>query len=547
MHRIRRRAHIAAIAVLLTVLAASGASAPADKPASRPVTRPAGGDEAAEPATKPVKTKAGITLSRETTYITGPLNDDGTVNYVEYLNNKYSKGVTPENNAAVLMLEAIGTEGALATKIRDEALRRIGAATAPARGLYVSQKNYLSSRSELGEVTFWAFTAQCDQTMDGPWSAEDYPLVADWLEVNKTALKRVISASRRAHFYVPHLCQEEPPAVVHMLMPAFGRCRSCAKALVARAMLKWDSHDYRGAWADLMAVRRLARLMGQARNCTTHENGLLIEGIGTEAMLRLVTADAIPAGDAKHLLADLTELGAFADINDSIANLRFRLLDTVMLLSRGESLDGLAEKPKQRWATEASVFDWNQMLRRCNQYWDQYAACADKETYEKRRDAFRAFERRWDEYMDELYELGDSRRARQQAVANFAGSLERRTELFTKLLFSALLPTFRAHRSWHARQTACGEMTLTATALAVHRAETGKFPEKLAELTPKLLEEVPTDPFTGKPLIYRRTAEGYVLYSVGPDLEDDDGTEGEHPDEGDLVVRVPAAVEEKDE
>lgn len=54
--------------------------------------------------------KTQLEIGRETTYITGPLNDDGTVNYVAYLNARYGKGVTPENNAAVILARAIGPD-----------------------------------------------------------------------------------------------------------------------------------------------------------------------------------------------------------------------------------------------------------------------------------------------------------------------------------------------------------------------------------------------------------------------------------------------------
>ena len=37
------------------------------------------------------------------------------------------------------------------------------------------------------------------------------------------------------------------------------------------------------------------------------------------------------------------------------------------------------------------------------------------------------------------------------------------------------------------------------------------------------LTTLPTDPFTGKPFVYRRSGAGFRLYSLGPDQQDDDG------------------------
>ena len=47
-------------------------------------------------------------ISKETTYITEPLKADGYPNYVAVLNRQYSEGVSPDNNAAVLLWQAIG-------------------------------------------------------------------------------------------------------------------------------------------------------------------------------------------------------------------------------------------------------------------------------------------------------------------------------------------------------------------------------------------------------------------------------------------------------
>jgi hypothetical protein len=56
-----------------------------------------------------------------------------------------------------------------------------------------------------------------------------------------------------------------------------------------------------------------------------------------------------------------------------------------------------------------------------------------------------------------------------------------------------------------------------------YRRAQGRWPARLAELTPKYLAAVPLDPFDGKPLRYRRLADGVMVYSVGQDGTDDGG------------------------
>jgi hypothetical protein len=65
------------------------------------------------------------------------------------------------------------------------------------------------------------------------------------------------------------------------------------------------------------------------------------------------------------------------------------------------------------------------------------------------------------------------------------------------------------------------------TALAVERyrlKHDNTLPSSLDALVPEQLQAVPADPFDGKPLRYERlVGRGYVVYSVGKDLQDNHG------------------------
>ncbi len=67
--------------------------------------------------------------------------------------------------------------------------------------------------------------------------------------------------------------------------------------------------------------------------------------------------------------------------------------------------------------------------------------------------------------------------------------------------------------------------TLVALACERYRVEYDRWPETLDTLVAeKLLPSLPIDPVDGKPLRYRRNAEGIVIYSIGLDEKDDKGT-----------------------
>ena len=52
------------------------------------------------------------------------------------------------------------------------------------------------------------------------------------------------------------------------------------------------------------------------------------------------------------------------------------------------------------------------------------------------------------------------------------------------------------------------------------------------------MDEIPPDPFDGKPLRYKKLEKGYVVYSVGPDGNDDGGKERGLGDDYDIIFVV---------
>jgi hypothetical protein len=93
-------------------------------------------------------------------------------------------------------------------------------------------------------------------------------------------------------------------------------------------------------------------------------------------------------------------------------------------------------------------------------------------------------------------------------------------------IFSVMLtPTFSSEIVREA--AALAKMRTTQTALAVERFRLahGQLPANLNELVPQLLASIPTDPFDGSPLRYRRLAKGYLIYSIDADGRDDGGRE----------------------
>jgi hypothetical protein len=65
-------------------------------------------------------------------------------------------------------------------------------------------------------------------------------------------------------------------------------------------------------------------------------------------------------------------------------------------------------------------------------------------------------------------------------------------------------------------------------ALRAYRADHEKYPPTLESLVPQHLSEIPLDPFSNQPFVYRPATEDFVLYSVGGDAVDNGGRFGQN-------------------
>lgn len=72
-------------------------------------------------------------------------------------------------------------------------------------------------------------------------------------------------------------------------------------------------------------------------------------------------------------------------------------------------------------------------------------------------------------------------------------------------------------------QQAAMRLLICELALQLFRAEHDREADRLEDLVPEVLPAVPLDPFTDQPLVYRPTADGPLLYSLGYDRRDDGG------------------------
>jgi len=92
-------------------------------------------------------------------------------------------------------------------------------------------------------------------------------------------------------------------------------------------------------------------------------------------------------------------------------------------------------------------------------------------------------------------------------------------KMMAQILGPALVRHLEATDGQHAR----AQQAILGITLRHYKNEHGGYPEKLAELVPDYLGAPLNDPFSNTSYVYRKNGEGYVLYSLWVDGNDDGG------------------------
>lgn len=501
-----------------------------------------------------------FTVSTETTYITEPLTQEGYVDYVAALNRKMRDGVTAENNAAPGFIRAVGP-AVLKESIREEFLKQLGIADLPERGDYfISLEESLKqqgiveadslNRSERRD-RLEEFRDRLVDAMRRPWTPEDYPVLIDWFAANEGSLRQIVEATHRPRWYAPLVPPEEDgPLVMAAASPIQkAHCFEVGRALVARAMLPAGGEQPEKAWADLMAVHRLSRLVAQQPMLDDLLTAIALEGMANSAEIALVQTGRLSRTQALEFMAGLRSLEPLPKVVEKLnTGERYQALDAVQSVARGvrEGLERFRKKDPfgLRSLITSSPFDWDIPLRMMNELYDKIVAAIGQPT---RQDIHR-----------ELVKVGEEAsrnwKQRKKEIEQSSGILQRllgprrSPEAISRdigyKLVALLNPGVGGALKAEEGILARSRLVQIALALAAYKAESGEFPENRAELTPEYLAQVPQDPFSGEDLRYREMEDGYVLYSVGVNGRDDRGESSYREKKDDLSVHVPRPAQD---
>lgn len=501
-----------------------------------------------------------IIVSKSTTHLTAPLGKDGLPDYAAVLLADTMKGVTPETNAAVPLVEALVYEGTDWDTLSQNDLKllydTIGATWPPdpslrlealeAEELRIEAVRLLRERiprpqpdSEVEAVSedeeafnarfiddlFWSMSVEeaaagpaaeyyHDQMYSRPWSSDDLPFLAKWFDDNNKAIDRLASGFERSAWALP-----QPSWVRHTSDPtewlgsfAISAPRSTARLLSARSMYRAGEQKWEASRREALGILKLAAYVSEGHLLLDQLVAGAIYGIGISTVNQLSLTPDVPADELRLLLSEFDAIGTPLDFARAFdQGERYFMLASIVRYRLSESLSDTGIE-------QLSFFsiDWNPAMRRMNKLYNQAIAAAKTAGGRARQNAIRA--------VDAEFQAVNNRLDDQVLQAKRKLTPSGRGELAADILMTNTMMSFEHAFAIESRWRTQRELTRTVIALAIYRAEHDEYPSSLKKLVPDMLQIVPTDPVFGDPLGYRKTDDGFLVYSIGFNGVDDGGS-----------------------
>ena len=459
-----------------------------------------------------------IRVSRETTHFDGPRRPDGSINFEGAIHNHFSEHVTPEENAAVLLYEALGPviDG---QRVDTLLYHRLGM-TQPPMG-----RRYFQPINEIPRLP------------DGSVEATQFKAALQ-------ALSLVRKAVERPKYYSPLVPPLEAPGRFATLTKASlagpAMMRKMGETFAAQARIDLLQGDVESSLEDLMTCQRLGRLLNQGVTTVEQGIGIDLEELAISMRLAIVksglsreTLDRVQQRLAAELpplrsmdgVVDITERAVFLDLVSRMQEPDFEPRDFSLLRRSHTPFKPLV----------ARVVDHNVAMELGNKYYDRMAD-ALRETEWSRRSQLIA------EVVGDLEamvaEVNDESAWRKQHVPSMRARVL--SEQVARILLVNLFTGAHLTQKRQDLLTQNLRNHRVAIALFAWYADHQTYPQTLAELTPEYLSAIPDDLFSSAPPIYRRSETGFMLYSIGPNGVDDGGIDLTDDRQVSVIVSTPA-------
>ncbi len=341
------------------------------------------------------------------------------------------------------------------------------------------------------------------------YDSAEMRLLAQWLADNEPAFGMLRQGAKTRHYWPEYHVAEtdlSDPSFLTEAMAGLAAYRRIALAFRENIAYQACQGHLDSALDDCLAVWTFGRHMQSKGLLNEQLVGIAIEALGVQSLLGILHSSQVSAATLERIQANLTSL---IDPQRSGVDLDGEQVFWHDRIQRTFTDDGKGGGHALPSGVPYAAGGW----------WDNLLGILVLD-YPDRRDAETMVQRYFEQMRRHLL-----------LPPHENSSVEDLGTPTPRALPNTLLAVVEpAHKRlgqllWRAKTHELA--TLTIVAVLRHGAERGGPPESLEQLVQAgYLDSLPDDPFGAGPLSYRKTSDGFLLYSWGENLTDDGGVQG---------------------
>jgi hypothetical protein len=353
-----------------------------------------------------------------------------------------------------------------------------------------------------------------------PLTDAEYEYLSPWIRENEAAWQQLLAGSRKPYCYREYTYDpnNQDKWLFSIVMPHLSTLRTLARLGIWQSRIDRYQGQVQQALEDCLAVARFGAHWQGKGTFIEQLVGIAINALAHSEILYLTQAEKLSANQLKQLQQELSQIYPQGYPLIDMEGERLCFLDTVQhVFSDGGPGGGHLLPTRMMWLenVDSSPYGDAKMM---------IPAFTALGMVHARRDTTVAKANEIYDYQCKVVKMSPYERHIQHIDED---------DVFTDLprykyfLIGYMMPATSRVSDIAYRAKVSHEATLTILALRRWQLDKGQYPAALDELVAAgYVKDLPQDPFSDKPLVYRRTDGDFILYTLGPNFTDDGGESG---------------------
>ncbi|MCK5428973.1 MAG: hypothetical protein KAI94_05850, partial [Anaerolineales bacterium] len=351
-----------------------------------------------------------------------------------------------------------------------------------------------------------------------PLTNDQQALVDKWLDKNQSSWGHFVAGSKRPFFYhhAEYGSENLENELSQLAYPIHYFWRPIRRIACWRIWRALEQGETDQALQDCFVMLRMARQLSENSYwMVEHMIAIISTRESLDLMLHIVDTNQLSPAKLKQLQKQLTEFfpDGYPMITLCMEEMKMSGLDYIQHNYTSNGSGGGHAIPSS-FKKQYRYKDWPEVIR--------VPWCTVRSMALATRDETIAMLTKTDDYI-----IKDVQMTPYQFKVNGSSAKEFVSKI-SRLKFPDFnAPVMRRRSDMAFQMKAYHEAAIAILALERWKLDKGRYPDRIDELVDGgYLAGLAMDPYSDGPLIYRKTNDGFTLYSVGTDFDDDGGEHG---------------------